>query len=200
MHLFGTTFVLGLFAASPGLAQMGNPGTMAPGTAQERPGFPAPNQTNNVDKLFIRLVGISGHSEVDAGMLARRKSENDAIKAFASRMVDDHSKANVRLEAAAKKAGISVPDAPDAEHKGTYNHLDQVNGRQFDVDYMNAQIADHLKAAQLLSWEIGGGQDEALQHFAAETLPIVLDHLQMARSLMNRLHEQAINATPKQQP
>jgi putative membrane protein len=173
--------------STPAMAQIGNPGGMAPGTAEVKPGVPGPDQTNTVDQLFARLAAIGGKSEVDLGTLARRKTTSDAVKQFADRMVDDHSKANVKLEALAKKAGIALPTAPDAEHKGTRERLDQVSGRQFDLDYLNAQIADHQKTAQLLAWEIDSGEDAHIQHFASETLPIVLDHLQMARSVKMEL-------------
>jgi putative membrane protein len=48
-------------------------------------------------------------------------------------------------------------------------------------------VQDHQKAAQLLEWEIGSGQDTQLKSFAAETLPVVLQHLQMARNLQAQM-------------
>ena len=49
---------------------------------------------------------------------------------------------------------------------------------------MQGQVVDHQRAVVLLTWEIGQGQDAPLQQWAAATLPIVLDHLEMAKALV----------------
>jgi putative membrane protein len=74
--------------------------------------------------------------------------------------------------------------------------LERLSGPDFDIAYMRAQVQDHQKAAQLLEWEIGSGQDMELVHFASETLPEVLDHLQMAQHLIVPLATQ-VNASAR---
>ena len=49
---------------------------------------------------------------------------------------------------------------------------------------------DHQKAVQLLEYEIGSGQDVELKSFAAEILPIVLQHLRTAQDLQAELISQ----------
>jgi hypothetical protein len=61
--------------------------------------------------------------------------------------------------------------------------LDSANGRAFDLAYMQGQVIDHQKTAILLQWEIGQGQKPELQRFAAETLPTVLAHLEIANNV-----------------
>jgi putative membrane protein len=49
---------------------------------------------------------------------------------------------------------------------------------------------DHQKTVQLLQWEISFGQNADLQKFAADTLPTVLRHLELAQQLGARLNGQ----------
>lgn len=181
-----------LLAAAPASAQIGNPAFMSPGVPEARPGVPAPNTPNTADMAFAKLAAAGGRAEVDLGMLAVRMAAGQAVKDFAQRMVDDHSKANVRLAGVAEQAGIGLPEEPDAEHKAIRVRLEQVQGHDFDIGYMAAQVQDHIKTAQLLAWEINAGQDADLIRFAAETLPAVLEHLRMAQDLLVRLRSEAL--------
>jgi len=49
---------------------------------------------------------------------------------------------------------------------------------------------------QLLEWEIGSGQEPDLQRFAGSVLPTVLDHLAMARGIVDELSRQQVAAAP----
>ncbi|TIT42294.1 MAG: DUF4142 domain-containing protein, partial [Mesorhizobium sp.] len=73
------------------------------------------------------------------------------------------------------------------EHERQRAELEKLYGAKFDIAYISGQITDHQKTVQLLEWEIGSGQDADLQHFASETLPTVLDHLQLARDIKAEL-------------
>jgi putative membrane protein len=63
------------------------------------------------------------------------------------------------------------------------DRLQALNGPEFDLAYLEGQVIEHQKAAQLLEYEIGSGQHVALKNFATETLPVVLEHLRSAQDL-----------------
>jgi putative membrane protein len=190
MRIAATFLGFVALTALPALAQMGNPGGMTPGTLESAPGTPAPNQTNNTDRLFARLAAVGGLAEVDFGTLAGKKSQGD-VKEFARRMVDDHSKANSQLTDLAKQAGIPLPSDLDADHTAARAKLESAEKARFDTDYMSSQVQDHIKTAQLLKWEINSGEEANLQHFASAQLPIVLDHLRIAQDLLIQLRSHA---------
>ncbi|MPR11163.1 DUF4142 domain-containing protein [Microvirga tunisiensis] len=179
--------VLILLSAGPVCAQSGNPAGMLPGTSQTAPGTPAPHQTNPQDRLFVDQASIGGMAEVEFGRLAERKSQNNAVKEFARRMVQDHTKANDQLADLAKQNGTPQAGSLDDEHRAVQMNLEKVTGHQFDLAYADSQLQDHQKTAQLLEWEIGSGQEMSLKQFASETLPIVLRHLQMVQDLKAQL-------------
>jgi putative membrane protein len=68
--------------------------------------------------------------------------------------------------------------------------LGKLNGAAFDAAYIQTQVQDHQKTITLVMHQIGSGQDRALRSFAADTLPKIRQHLQMAQSI-------ALATTPK---
>ena len=187
MTMLSTAILL----ATPAAAQIGNPAGMKPGTPESAPGMPAPHETNSQDRLFVMLVGAGGLAEVELGRLAQQKAGSDAVKAFAGRMVDDHEAANKELASLAKAAGIAPPTEPDPAHQAMRELLEKLSGAAFDRAYMLGQVVDHQKTVQLLEWELGSGQDQALKNFAAEALPKIFDHLRMAQAVQAELTGQA---------
>ena len=166
----------------PGVAP-GNPGAMSPGTAESAPGLPAPNQTNNSDRTFIRALAIGGAAEVEAGKFAEHASDDARVRQFGERMVQDHSKANKQLTDLTTADRISLPNGPDAEHRTMQQDLERLHGAEFDLRYIRAQVVDHQQTAQLLEYEIGSGENAGLKAFASETLPVVLEHLAIAQRI-----------------
>jgi putative membrane protein len=187
MRLLATLSSIVVLLTAPATAQPGNPAGMAPLTPQEAPGKPAPHQPNQADRLFVRQAAMGGLAEVELGKLAAQKGQSDAVKDFARLMIEDHVKANERLSALAEQAGLTPPKEIDQEHRAVRDRLEKLSGAEFDRAYIQSQLQDHQKTAQLLEWEIGSAQDPALKSFAAETLPVVLRHLRRAQEIAAEL-------------
>jgi len=109
------------------------------------------------------------------------------VDQFGKQMVDDHSAANSRLAGVARSVGVDLPKELDAEHEAARRELAALNGSAFDLRYIDSQIKDHQKAAQLLIHVIGSGQSAKVKDFAAQTLPTVMQHLEMARGVHDQL-------------
>lgn len=195
MRLSIIAAVLCIAAATPALAQpaTGNPAGMAPGTIQSNPGMPAANQPNQADRLFVQEATIGGAAETDLGRLAEQKGQSQSVREFGRQMVADHGKANQQLNGLAQAARVPQPQQLDEEHKAMLGQLEKLGGGAFDQSYIRGQVTDHQKTAQLFEWEIGSGQDPQLKSFAAEILPIVLHHLEMA----SRIEDEMTGAAPR---
>ncbi|MDQ0995217.1 putative membrane protein [Phyllobacterium ifriqiyense] len=176
---------------APALAQIGNPANLSPDTRLEAPGTPAPHQTNNTDRLFAQLAAAGGLAEVELSQLANTRASNTGVKNFARMMIDDHSDANARLKKLAEAAKIPLPEVLDPDHSAVKRKLETADGETFDVAYMRAQIIDHQKTTQLLTWEIGSGQDVQMQRYASMNLPKVMKHLRLAQNIAAELTGQA---------
>ncbi|WP_198026561.1 DUF4142 domain-containing protein [Bradyrhizobium sp. ARR65] len=176
----------------------GNPAGLAPGTRESAPGVPASRQTNVPDRTFTREAAIGGAAEVDLAWLATQKASSRPVQEFAQQMIQDHGGANDRLSALAQADGIRLPAGLDAEHAAMRRQLEQANGTEFDRAYIQGQIIDHQKAAQLLEYEIGSGENAELKNFASDILPVVLRHLRMAQAVAAGLYG-AAETSPRPQ-
>ena len=85
-------------------------------------------------KDFVNKAGEGGAAEVAMGKLGAQKATNAEVKAFAEKMVADHTKANKELMAAAKAKGLEV-GVHDLRHDGKLydsravfqQHADKIN-------------------------------------------------------------------------
>lgn len=176
--------VLSATLAAPSFAAIGNPAGESPLAPNAEA---APRGTNNVDQLFIQLVGIGGQTEVELGDMAGRKAQSDAVKQFGQRMAKDHKQASQKLERIAKDHDIGITQQADPDHAMQRKHLNDLKAGEFDKEYIRTQIAEHQRTALLLTWQIGSGQNADLKNYAADNLPIVLDHLDHAKNILNQL-------------
>src|SRR5678816_4936322 len=74
-------------------------------------------QTGAAAKEFVEQAGTSGLAEVEMGELGAKKATNGQVKAFAKRIVADHTKANEELVTASKGKGVQVPSSRTSLHK-----------------------------------------------------------------------------------
>jgi putative membrane protein len=194
LRLLTATLLLSLAIVLPTLAQTGNPAFTPPGTPAAKPGVPAPHQLNATDRTVIHQLAIGNAAEIELGKLAQQKAQGQPVKSFAETMVRDHDAAAKRLADLAEAAGLPLPSGLDDEHRAVREHLHKLTGTAFDVAYIQAQVQDHQKTLHLLEHEIGSGQDQALREFAANTLPNIRQHLQMAQDLVLTVTPQAPQA------
>lgn len=187
MRVVALAAVLIALATPPVAAQIGNPAGMTATTPETAPGTPAPHQLNAQDRLFFHLAATGGMAEVTAARAAERKATHAAVKEFARRMAQDHAQANEQLAPLAKAASVPLPQALDPDHRAQSAELDRLTGAPFDLAYMQQQLVEHQKTATILEWEISNGQDASLQRYAMENLPIVLEHLEMAQTIVAEL-------------
>lgn len=70
------------------------------------------------------------------------------------------------------------------KYKAAMARLSQLPKTSFDQAYMNeAGINGHLESQAVFQRQSQLGQDRDLKAFATKTLPIVVNHLQMARNM-----------------
>ncbi|HEY7643163.1 MAG TPA: DUF4142 domain-containing protein [Steroidobacteraceae bacterium] len=134
---------------------------------------------------FVKKAGEAGMAEVELGKLGETKATNADVKAFAQRMVKDHSKANNELMAAAKAKGLKTPTEPGMMHKAMKEKFEhQSADTDFDHDFMQQMVKDHEKAVELFRTASNDTTlDADLRALAKKTLPTLEEHLAMAKKL-----------------
>jgi len=137
---------------------------------------------NDMDRDFVRKVGIANTAEIEAGTMAQQKGVSAEVKDFGSMMQKDHSDAQSQLKTAVG-ASVTVPDSLDAEHTEMKKKLMRAGGKTFDKEYITAMVDGHRKVVALFEQEISGGSNGAVKQFATNTLPHIKMHLQRAESI-----------------
>lgn len=176
-----------LAGASGAIAQ-GTATTTTPGGAAAT--TPAAKSANADRKLarsdvgFIKDAAKSGMAEVESSKLAVQKASDPAIKSFAQKMVDDHTKANEELKALAQSKGVELPDDPSMMQKGKMKALSTADGADFDRRYAESMgVKAHEDTVKLFQKAANDAKDPDVKAFAAKTLPTLQEHLKMARAL-----------------
>jgi putative membrane protein len=138
------------------------------------------------DTAFATAMAGSDMFEIQASQMALTKSPNPRVRAFAQRMIDDHTKTTQQMMALAQGKSIALPTALGLPMQQKLDVLQAASRRTFDREYDSQQVAAHKMAVQTLQTEIGAGTDPDLKMFAQNTLPIIQDHLKMATALRGR--------------
>lgn len=134
------------------------------------------------DQKLMRNLAEANLAEIETGKLALQKSQNDQVKAFAQKMIDDHTQSQKELEQLAQQKGVTLPTETDMKHKTAAKALSALEGDKFDKMYMNqVGVRDHKNTHQLLSKAQKNAKDPDLKAMAEKTAPIVDNHLTMAQ-------------------
>jgi putative membrane protein len=138
---------------------------------------------------FAKKAGAGGAAEVEMGKLGAQKATNAEVKAFAQKMVADHTKANKELMAAAKAKGVEVPTQPDMMHKGMAEKFEhQAADADFNHDFMQQMVRDHEATVELFQTAANDSTlDPEFRALAKKTLPTLEQHLKDAQQLEAKL-------------
>jgi putative membrane protein len=133
---------------------------------------------------FVKEVATSDMFEVASNKLAEDKG-NAPEKAFASKMVADHTKTSTELKGlvSSGKVKANLPDALDSSHQSQLDKLKGASGKDFSSDFDSDQVSAHKDAVSLFERYAKGGDNADLKDWAGKTLPTLQHHLQMAQDL-----------------
>ena len=81
-----------------------------------------------------------------------------------------------------KSENLNLPTQLDATHKSEMDRLTTMTGNAFDDAYMQHMLHDHQKTVADFQKQAQSGSDPALKAFAVKQLPILQQHLQMAKT------------------
>jgi putative membrane protein len=166
MFRFAAVVALAISASVPGP-------TFATDPATEQASAPvAPTAT------FVAQVAFSTVFEIESSKIALDRSRAAPVKAFAQRMVDDHSAGAVKFKEAVLEAKLAMPvDKLDARRQATMEELAGKQVAEFDKAYIEAQYKAHVETVDLFKGYAQGGEDRRMRAFAGELLPILQAHL-----------------------
>ena len=125
---------------------------------------------------FVAIVSSSNMFEIRSSELAQTKSGSEAIKAFATQMIEDHTKAQDDL--AASQGSLPAAEM-SPKHTAMIALLEGASNGDFDMLYTDMQAGAHTEAVSLFASYSVNGTDPQLKTFAAATLPHLEEHKMM---------------------
>jgi putative membrane protein len=141
-------------------------------------------QATPQDRSFIELFRNATVGEAELGELAARKSRSPEIQEFGRQLASESRAALKRLEALVAPLRLpALSTAPDAEHKALAQQLARAEPPDFDRLLMDALVREHEDQVSVLEMEVSAGSHSELKKFAADTLPMVREHLRRAKDI-----------------
>jgi putative membrane protein len=152
------------------------PGTGGPVTTTQ-------GSMSKESKDFITEAAKGNLGEVVMGTRAQNTTENPEIRQYGLRLVEDHSAANQQLKPIAEANGVEWPEKPTEEHQKLEQKLSKLSGKDFDKKFMEEMVKDHEKDVEKYEKMVEQVKDEQLKEYVQATLPVLKEHLEMARTI-----------------
>jgi putative membrane protein len=143
----------------------------------------ASKDNSSQDQAFVDEAARGGKMEVDLGRLAEQHASNRTVKQFGARMVKDHTMLNAQLGSTTKAIGLTVPAELTSDQQAEYARLAKLSGTKFDKAYMDLMVKDHTDDLAAFQKEETATQNHELKSTVAEAIPIIHEHLNMAKSV-----------------
>jgi putative membrane protein len=112
-----------------------------------------------------------------------KQSSDKSTKAFAQRMIADHTKTGKAIVPAAKAEKVKLPEALDEEHQAQLDALKAADKASFDRMCIADRLKAHETAVALFSGSSINGEKGELKTFATKALPTLKEHLSEVENL-----------------
>jgi len=136
------------------------------------------------DATFVKKAASGNMAEISAARIGSKEATSSEVRRFAQQLQKDHETAQSELKQAAKSARLDMPGEMLAEHKKGAEMLTKHKSEKgFDSAFLKHMVESHTKSVELYQQAGKSVKDENLRKYIDKTLPVVQDHLKMAKKL-----------------
>ncbi|MFB9122178.1 DUF4142 domain-containing protein [Paraburkholderia dipogonis] len=145
------------------------------------------------DPQIAAIVVAANQADINAGKLAESKTHSKDVKAFAQRMVADHTSVNQAAFDLVHKLGVTPetdPTSDSLKQGGEANiaNLKSLQGAQFDRAYIDHEVTYHEEVIDALDKTlIPSAQNAELKALLVKVRPAFLAHLDHAKRVQASL-------------
>ena len=145
------------------------------------------------DPQIAHIAYTAGKIDIEAAQQALNKSKSKDVRAFAQRMVGDHTAVNDQAMAMVKKLKVTPEDNPTSQNltqqaEAARNKLASLNGAAFDKAYVDNEVAYHKTVNGALSDTlIPDAQNADLKALLQKGLTLFQAHQKHAEQLASQL-------------
>lgn len=178
---------------SAGDGQASTADTSAAAAPAAEAAAPAPAAPAVTDPQIAAIVVAANDVDIRAGELARERSTSAGVKAFAERMITDHTGVNKAASDLVGRLGVT-PEPNATSQKLTSDGeqaraaLQGLSGAAFDRAYVDGEVAYHQAVLDAIDQTlIPSAGNAELKALLEQTRPAVAAHLDHARQLQGTL-------------
>lgn len=143
-------------------------------------------ELNKKDSKYMSDTAHGLISEVKMGDMAQKQAQDDRVKQFGKRMVEDHGKELDELKQLASQKNVTLPDAPNKEQSEEAEKLSKLSGKDFDKEYVKYEAKDHKQDVKDQGKEMKHAADADVKKFAIASYKTVSMH----KKVVDGLHRQ----------
>jgi len=145
---------------------------------------PSTVQVSEGDRQIMREIAQANLTEIHASRLALERAQDQEVRQFAQRMIEDHTRLHERLADLARVKNVQLPDTPAREQQQMIERLGKLQGAQFDRAYRE-QIGEqaHEKTHDMMRRSITRAEDPQLMALITQALPVIENHLADAEQM-----------------
>jgi putative membrane protein len=155
--------------------------------------LPAAHAANPNDAQIAAIVVAANTVDIDAGKLAESKTRNKDVRAFAERMVADHSGVNQQAVALVTKLHVT-PEENDTSKSltqggaATRDKLKGLSGSAFDKAYVDNEVSYHQTVLDALDKTlIPSASNAELKALLTKVRPAFVAHLEHAKHMQAQM-------------
>jgi len=149
----------------------------------EAPGATAGAARDADDVEFLVEALRTSLAEIEMGALASQRGHDPRVRDYGAKLETDHAAQATEIERLLRPIGVTIPVEPSAEAQAHLDALTRLSGGAFDAAFDDMMITSHTEAIEEYGAQTHANPDRALHDFAANALPMLREHLQIAESL-----------------
>jgi putative membrane protein len=136
----------------------------------------------DADADIVREVTTRNLLELRLAEIARKKSPNASVKAFAERMRTDHLNMHEQLNALVGQNGqpFRVGLGKTEPQVEEVKRLDKMSGTQLDQEYMRSMVGHHQDDVSYFQSAANSARSSQVRQLLTGGLPVLRQHLTMA--------------------
>jgi len=170
-------------AALPAVVTLAAFAAFTPAFAQS----PGQARTAHQDTEFLKAANQGSVDEIDMAKIALDKSTDPDVKAFAQRMVTDHTQLLDDMKSFDAEAGLTIPEHSSVSTLAEEAKLKLLTGDTFDKAYIKEMVAGHHKVLEAFIAEQKSTGYPAFKDAVHSGADVVRQHLELANQTAKKL-------------
>jgi putative membrane protein len=133
-----------------------------------------------LDKYWLQTSVEGDIFEIRGGHIALHRSHNEKVRFLARTLIKDHTKSLRETRMLAHRLGVEVPNEPSPTEKWQLEEISEMRGSEFNHDYSQLEVADHIQDIQDAMDEVAMGCNHQVRELAKQDIPMLKYHLKLA--------------------